>query len=640
MIIHKRIYNKIKLYIKISTIAIKRNRGIKNTLIKTLKVFRYEGIEGVIQRIFQIREAKRNSIKTKDGFDRNDYTEWIKRYDSLTDEDLEKIKLKQTKFSAIPLISILLPVYNPKPQWLKEAIESVCKQVYPHWELCIADDASTNPVIKKILSDYQKKDKRIKVIFREKNGHISACSNSALELANGEWIALLDHDDIIPSHALYCVVLAINKYTDAKLFYSDEDKIDGDGNRSQPYFKCNWNQDLFYSHNLISHLGVYNTAIVKKINGFKIGMEGSQDHDLALRFIEKIQSSEIVHIPKILYHWRLYPESTSMSVKTKSYALDSGIKAINEHFIRCNIDANAEVNDFAMYRVKYKIPEPNPLVSLIIPTRNGLHLIKQCIDSILDKTTYHNYEIIIIDNNSDEIKTLKYLNKIQANSKIRCIRDENPFNFSSLNNNAVEFAKGEYIGLINSDIEVITPGWIEEMLSLAALTGVGAVGAKLYYPNKTIQHAGVILGIGGVASHVFRNYHQRDYGYFGRARLIQEYSAVTAACLIVKRDIYKQVGGMDESNLATIFNDVDFCLKIRESGYRNIWTPYAELIHHESASRGYEDTPEKIQRFEKEANYMIKKWSKILLNDPAYSPNLTLEFTDFSLAWPPRIEKI
>jgi len=325
-------------------------------------------------------------------------------------------------------------------------------------------------------------------------------------------------------------------------------------------------------------------------------------------------------------------------VQSKSYTLDSGIRAINEHFARCGTEAHAELDDFGWYRVRYKLPEPNPLVSLIIPTKEGIHLIKTCIDSILAKTTYTYYEIIIIDNNSENAEVLKYLKKIQANPRIRCLRDENPFNFSALNNKAIEYAKGEYIGLINSDIEVITPTWIEEMLSLAALPGVGAIGAKLYYPNKTIQHAGVILGIGGVADHAHRNLSQCDFGYFGRAKLIQEYSAVTAACLLVRKDIYKQVGGLNESNLAVAFNDVDFCLKIKEAGYRNIWTPYAELFHHERASRGYEDTKEKIRLCEQEVNYMINRWSKILRNDPAYNPNLSLEFSDFSLAWPPRIE--
>ena len=569
--------------------------------------------------------------------DRNNYLKWVLEFDTLTDEMRATMCARIKKFNAKPLISVVMPVYNPNPAWLEEAIESVRKQIYPNWELCIADDASTNLDIRPMLERYAHEDKRIKVTFREKNGHISAASNSALSLAQGEWIALLDHDDLLAEHALFWVADAINKHTEMRLIYSDEDKIDKSGVRLDPYFKCDWNPDLFYSHNLITHLGVYHAKLVKKINGFRIGVEGSQDYDLALRCIEHIAPDQIYHIPRVLYHWRIHAESTASSSDAKPYAMIAGERAINEHFQRKGINAKAELEVYG-YRVRYELPAILPLVSLIIPTRNGLKLLKQCIESILTKTTYSNYEILIVNNGSDDHSTLLYLQEITLEPRIRVIHDDRPFNYSALNNAAVKMAQGEIVGLINNDIEVISPDWLSEMISHALRPEVGAVGAKLWYPNYTLQHGGVILGLGGVVAHAHRSLPKDNPGYCGRASLIQSFSAVTAACLLVRKSIYKALGGLNETNLQVAYNDVDFCLRLREVGYRNIWTPYAELYHHESATRGEDDTPEKQARFEKEKTYMQLRWGDIIKHDPAYSPNLTTEYEDFSLAWPPRVE--
>jgi len=573
--------------------------------------------------------------KSNRDFDRTDYLHWIARYDTLSEDQINKMRTWSLELPAKPIISVIMPVYNGDPLWLRQAIESVITQVYPYWELCIADDASDDPLVRKTLTEFCKIDPRIKVVYRKQNGHISASSNSALEIANGSWVALLDHDDLLPIHALYWVAVAITNYPKARLIYSDEDKIDNGGVRSQPYFKCDWNRELFYSQNMISHLGVYDLEVVRQVGGFRVGLEGSQDYDLALRVIENINNDEIIHIPKILYHWRIHMNSTSLSGGAKPYAMSAGVKALNDHFDRCGIIARAELNQWSWYRVRYGTPHPDPLVSIVILTKDRLQLLKPCIESILKKTTYRNYEIIIIDNESEDAETLEYLQSLNMDARIRCIRDESPFNFSLLNNKAVQHANGEYLILLNNDMEVITHTWIEEMLGIASLPGTGAVGAMLYYPDDTIQHAGVILGMGGVAGHAFKNVARGHPGYFGRAGLVQEYSAVTAACLMVKKDIYEQVGGLDEKNLTIAFNDVDFCLKIKKCGFRNIWTPYAELYHHESASRGIEDTPEKMQRFSMEVEFMKNKWTGIISYDPAYSPNLTLEFEDFSLAWPP-----
>ncbi len=581
----------------------------------------------------QIKQLSEDELKILNS---KSYTRWIQEFDTFSEAELNKFRNSIPDFQIKPLISVIMPVYDPNPEWVAEAIESVINQVYPHWELCIADDGSKDEEIRKILSSYQQKDSRIKVTFRASNGHISAASNSALEMACGDYIALLDHDDILPLHALFRVVKTINQFPHLKLIYSDEDKIDENSVRSQPYFKCDWNPELFYSQNMISHLGVYAADLVKKIGGFRIGYEGSQDYDLALRFIERINREDIFHIPRVLYHWRIHDNSTSSIQDSKAYAFTSGQKAIEEHFQRTGTKASVEPMNPGFYRIKYELPDPLPMVTLIILTRNKSDLLNNCINSILTKTSYPNYEILIVDNDSDEEETLHYLERIQYEAKVRCIRDERPFNFSALCNNGVNTAEGEYIGLINNDIEVITPEWLNEMVAIAAQNGVGAVGAKLLYPDNTIQHSGIIMGIGGVASHAHKHQHSSSYGYFGRAVLLQEMTAVTAACCLIRKSTYEVIGGFDEVNLPVAFNDVDFCIRLKRAGFRNIYTPFATLYHHESVSRGKDDTEEKNARFQNEQAFMNDKWGTFLHNDPAYNPNLTLKNENFELAWPPR----
>jgi len=585
-----------------------------------------EGVYGIIYRLVKIS--------------RNDYTKWIKKFDTLSGNELKKIEQSQFGFSKKPLISIIMPVFNPKPEWLEQAIESVCRQSYPFWELCIADDASTNADIRKILIRFSTKDPRIKVVFREKNGHISACSNSALEIATGDWIALLDHDDMISSTALYWNVEAINKDDDIRLIYSDEDKINRSGIRSDPYFKSDWNLDLFYSHNMFSHIGVYHAGIVRQAGGFRIGFEGSQDYDLALRCIELIESKQIYHIPRVLYHWRIHNKSTAYSVKSKPYAMKVGEAALNEHFLRCDIKAEAQLIEHG-YKICYKIPQDIPLVSIIIPTKDGLSLIRQCIESIVNLTSYQKYEIIVVDNGTKDPGTLAYLNKQKKeNDYLRVIRSDGPFNYSALNNLAVREANGELIALLNNDVQVISKEWLTEMVRLAIQPGIGAVGAKLYYPDDTVQHAGIILGLGKdrIAGCAHNRISKKNNGYFGRASLTNSFLAVTGACLVVKKSLYEKINGFDEVHLPVSYNDVDFCLRLVESGYRNVFTPFAELYHQESASRGNKNL---LHDFDKSSlDYFRKRWSHLILNDPSYNPNLTLDFSDFSYAWPPRITKV
>ncbi|MEA3444455.1 MAG: glycosyltransferase family 2 protein, partial [Bacteroidota bacterium] len=535
---------------------------------------------------------------------------------------------------------VIMPTYNPNTVWLKEAIESVRYQIYPNWELCIADDASTDAPTIAILKDFQNADSRIKVVFRKKNGHISQASNDAIELATGEWIALLDHDDLLPADALFWVASTINKNPEAQLIYSDEDKIDGNNKRQDPYFKCDWNYDLFLSQNMISHLGVYKTEIVRKIGGFRQGFEGSQDYDLALRFIEKISHEQIIHIPRVLYHWRIHKDSTALGADKKPYALISAKRAIGEHLTRKDSSASVEILENQMYRVKYDLPAQAPLVSIIILSKNNKYMLQRCIESITQKTNYKNYEILIVDNNSDDDQTLFYFETLKQKSNVIVLRDTRDFNFSALNNKAAGSATGEYICFLNNDIEVISPNWLSEMISIAIQPGVGAVGAKLWYPNDTLQHGGIILGIGGIGSHAHKLLAKGQDGYFNRAALIQEFSAVTGACMLISKTVFNKVGGFNETDLSVAYNDVDLCLRIGDLGYRIVWTPFAELYHYESATRGEDIHPEKRKRFLKESDYMEKTWGDMLKNDPAYSPNLSLFAEDFSLAWPPRLENI
>ncbi|MEQ8335209.1 glycosyltransferase [Nisaea sp.] len=565
------------------------------------------------------------------------YTHWYETYAQLGPDDISAIKRHIKALSHQPLISIVMPTYNTPPALLEAAVKSVRDQLYENWELCIADDASTSEETKATLARLAAEDDRIKVTWREKNGHISAASNSALERATGDYIALLDHDDELTVHALYMVAVEINEHPDADILYSDEDKIDGNGAYFAPYFKTDWAPDMFLGQNLINHLGVYRRALVEKVGGFRLGYEGSQDYDLALRVIEQTEPENIRHIPHVLYHWRAAEGSTALAEDEKTYTGDASLRAIQDHLDRCDIKGKVvQGRDVYSQRVIYDLPEALPKVSLIIPTRNRVELLRDAVEGIRSKNDYPNWEIIIVDNGSDEEETLDYFREIEKDDRIRVHRDDGEFNYSRLNNDAARLATGEIIGLVNNDIEPINEDWLSEMVRQVIQPGVGAVGAKLYYDNDTLQHGGVIVGLGGVAGHFDKRLDRESRGYFGRAMLVQNFSAVTAACLLVPRAIFEEVGGLDEQKLAVAFNDVDFCLKIRHAGHRIVWTPYAELYHYESISRGDDEAPEKKARFNREAEVMRERWATDCEHDPFYNPNLTLDFERPVLADPPR----
>ncbi len=549
------------------------------------------------------------------------YQAWIK-YNEPSRTELEEQRAFIFEFK--PKISIIMPVYNTDREYLIKAIESVINQTYRNWELCIADDASTEIHVKEILKYYKEKDERIKVIFRTENGHISKASNTALSIATGDNISLLDHDDELSESALFFVVKEINEHPEAKLIYSDEDKLHFDGSRVLPYFKSDWNPDLFLSQNMINHLGVYKKSIIDEIGGFREGYEGSQDYDLAIRFIEKIKYNEIMHIPRILYHWRMTEGSTAINTENKPYAAIAARKAIQEHLDRLNIKTKVVEAPLmpTWNRVIYDI-DKNPLVSIIIPTFNGYDILKKCIDGIIKKTSYKNYEVIVVNNNSDDKKTIEYLASINTLNNIKVIDYNKPFNYSAINNFAVKSAKGDVLVLLNNDTEVINGDWLRELVSHALRPEIGAVGAKLLYPDDTIQHAGVVIDKFGGPIHVFLGLHGNDAGYFGRANLLQNYSAVTGACMAVRKGLYEKIDGLDE-NLPIAYNDVDFCIKMIKLGCYNVYTPYAILYHYESKTRGYDDTEEKKSRLKKELDYLVNKWGKVLEHDFAYNVNFDL----------------
>jgi len=589
--------------------------------IKAKKGFKYMAKNGISH---TIQRAKIEKLRNQAS-----YPNWLARNEVL---DIEAMTQEIATFHYQPKISIAMPVYNVEEKWLRLCIDSILNQVYTNWELCMADDASTDPNVKKILTEYQQLDERIRVVFREQNGHISEATNSALAIATGEFVALLDNDDELAINAFYEVVKVLNENPKLDLIYSDEDKIDMDGNRSDPAFKPDWSPDLLLGTNYISHLGVYRRSILEEIGGFRKGYEGSQDYDLVLRFTEKTTKERITHIPKVLYYWRMLPTSTAVDQGSKGYAFEAGLRAVQDALVRRGINGHATHGAAnGLYDVYYDI-ESEKLVSIIIPTKNGYKDVQRCVSSIIEKTTYQNYEIIMADNGSTDPKMHELYAEFEQQLPGRFFVEsiDIPFNFSTINNRAAKKAHGEYLLFLNNDTEVITENWLTLMVSFAQQERIGCVGAKLLYPNNTVQHAGVILGLGGVAGHGHYGYPHGDLGYFGRLAINVNYSAVTAACLLMKKADFDAVGGFEEA-FTVAFNDVDLCLKVQALGRDNVWLHEAELYHFESQTRGYDDKGKKKKRFEQEKVMMEEKWGPLIENDPFYNPNLTRDIPNFSL---------
>ncbi len=594
-----------------------------------------------------------------------EYAQWVRDFDSPNDEVCANLKVQIEGFAVLPLFSILLPCPSISLQdaaaldLLEATLASVRQQIYPNWELCITVDAPASAALQVLLRRSAQAEPRIKLAYVPATGAgstLAQLSNHALSMVSSTvdnpsaWVVRLNATDLIAVKAINTLATAINDDEHCKIIYADEDVLDAGGQRAGPYFKCDWNPDLHLSHNLIGRFGIYRTALVQALSGYVDNSAScpdwtiAMDFDLSLRCMERVQAEQISHVPQVLFHARQHGLSGSSSIEGVLHVQDTATAAapasaagklvLEAHLQRSGVAASVD-NMSHGYRIRYDLPE-QPLVSLIIPTRNGLDLLRQCIDSIQQKTTYPQFEIIVVDNGSDDPDALAYFKQIATEANIRVLRIDAPFNYSALNNAAVKVAKGALVGLINNDIEVISPDWLDELVCHALRPGVGAVGARLWFPDDTLQHGGVVLGIHGWAAHAHNHFPRGSLGYKGRMALAQNFSAVTGACLLVRKSSFEAVGGLNEDALKISCNDVDFCLKLQKIGLRNIWTPFADLYHHESATRGFEDTPAKKARFASELAYMQRHWAAELQNDPAYSPNLTLSAQDFGLAWPPR----
>ena len=555
------------------------------------------------------------------------YNKWVAEHEP---NEKELIRQKKFKFAYQPKFSVIVPVYRPEEKFFVEMVESVINQTYSNWELCLADGGGDGHTVEKIINT-KFKDNRIKYVKLNENKGISGNTNAALALADGDYIVLGDHDDIIRPNALFECAKAINENRDIDVIYSDEDKVMSNGKkRLEPNLKPDFNLELLRSVNYICHLFVFSRRLYEKVGNFNSEYDGAQDHDMILRCVEN--TDNIKHIPKILYSWRIHQNSTSVNPESKMYAYIAGANAVKAHLERLGIKAEVEINRkmLGIYQVIYKL-ETEPMVSILIPNKDHKEDLDKCIKSI-EKQDYSNYEIIVIENNSTEDETFEYYKTAEkSNSKIHVVYWKEDFNYSKINNFGATFAKGEYFLLLNNDTEMIENNCLRSLVSYGIGENTGIVGAKLLYDDDTVQHAGVIVGLGGVACHILIGNHKDDPGYQAYANVAREYTAVTAACLLVKREAFEAVGGLEEQ-LKVAFNDIDFCLKVREKGYRVIYNPYALLYHYESKSRGYEDTPEKIERFQGESLYLVEKWSKIMdEGDPHYNPNLSLSTTDFSI---------
>jgi GT2 family glycosyltransferase len=565
--------------------------------------------------------------------ERANYQLWIKANEP-TEEELEL--QRKTRFEKNPKISIVVPMYNTKEEFFKDLVNCLKNQTYSNWELCLADGS---PVINGDLIKYYKDDERIKYKHLKKNDGISGNTNEGLKMVTGDYVGLLDHDDAIPVFALYEIVKCINENPEVEFIYTDEDKIEEKlKNRCDPHFKPDFSPDTLSSNNYITHFVVMTKELmVDKIGGFRKEYNGAQDFDLVLRASELTKN--IVHIPKVLYHWRIHNESTAKVADAKPWAYEAGKKAAQDHITRMGRKGTADDGGDipGVYEIEYEV-EGNPKVNILIPNKDGIEFLKKCVNSILEKTTYTNYEIDIIENNSEEEETFKYYEELKKNRKIKILTyPEKGFNYSKIINFGVKNVDGEFVMQLNNDTELITKNWLEKFIGYAQRKDVGAVGARLYYSDHSIQHAGISYGIGGLAANLMPGVPYGSHGYFGRECLTQNLSAVTGACLFTRREIYEEVGYMDEELFKVAFNDVDFCLKIRQKGYLVVYNPYIELWHYESKTRGYENTPEKQERFENECNNFKNKW-KDLLSKP--DPYLNINFRRDTASYNVRTDKI
>jgi glycosyltransferase involved in cell wall biosynthesis len=564
------------------------------------------------------------------------YGQWVEMYDTLDDAGRAVLVARLDEVDDKPLVSIILPVYNPPEEFLREAIESVRRQIYENWELCISDDRSTDTHVERVLDEYAAADPRIRVIKRDLNGHISASSNSAISLASGRWLCLMDHDDLLADHALAVAVLALREADDPAILYSDEDHIDDEGARLAPYFKPDFDPLLILGQNYFSHLSMIRADLVAQVGGFREGYEGSQDWDLVLRVLEIVRPDQVVHVPHVLYHWRVHPGSTASSVSAKPYVVEASRRVVQEHLDRVGIEAEVHTAWGGSFnQVRWVLPPALPVVSVVILPRTGTR-IRRCVESILSLTAYPEIEVVVVDDGGFRPPMRQFLR--DRAGAVTIVETHDDLSDAAERNLAARAARGDILCFVDDSVEVISASWLEEVVGTLSHPGVGCVGVKLLYPDFTIAHAGLVVGIGGTVGYPHRQLFDRlSNGYFGRLNLAQCPSAVSMTVMAVRRQAFDAVGGFSEEHLTGLFGDVDLCLRLAEAGWRTGWTPKAEMLVHERPedTRGVEG--KNAVRFDRDVRYLQRRWRRWVEDDPAYNPNLSLAHETFPLAWPPRI---
>ncbi len=584
------------------------------TIKKGLRYLKHYGVKGFLTRLGERLEPEEVP-----------YGPWYENHKASQDT-LEKQRKRKWKDPAT--ISIAVPAYRTPEKYLREMLDSLLAQTYPYWELCLANASPEDDSMQAVLREYRERDPRIRCLDLEENAGIAENTNAAFAMARGKYVGLLDHDDLLAPDALYEAALRIQEGAD--MIYTDEDKVREDlSEHYQPHLKPDFNLDLLRSNNYICHFLVVKRSLIQKAGGFRREFDGAQDYDFIFRCAE--QAEKIAHVPRILYHWRTHSASTADNPASKLYAYEAGKRAIEGNLQRTGTKGLVtQTQDYGFYHVEYPV-QGEPLVSILIPNRDQKETLENCLRSIREQTTYRNYEILIVENNSSQKETFEYYRSLKADPRIRLLRWDHPFNYSAINNYAASKARGQYLLLLNNDTRVISPDWIQGLLGNCQRPEVGITGAKLYYPDHTVQHAGIIIGIGGIAGHAFLNLPGNRSGYLHKASLQMDYSAVTAACMMVKKSLYQEIGGFEEK-LTVAFNDVDFCLRAGKAGYLVVYNPRVELFHDESKSRGAEDSPEKVRRFQEEIEFMRSRWIDLLkAGDPCYNKNLTLSKWNYSL---------
>jgi O-antigen biosynthesis protein len=613
----------VRLLRRCTMVAMNTKRRLVSAALQALR-----GIRSCMTRAAQ-RVVPRAQSEAAD----KQYAEWVRRYDSPAAEDRGAIERLLSELSPLPSISVIIAAHGGFPDAVLDTLGDLTAQIYRPTRICLLGNIMP-PHIRRKLSDLAVSDRRINTVELPASGDLAQYLTQELEASESDFITILDPGDRIPPHAFAHFAMEAKQTPGVGILYADEDIVTVDCTREQPRFKPNWNVDLFFSENYLGRPYLIRTETARRLGGFRSGFGRAVEYDLLVRIVETMLPAQIKHIPFVLCH-RRSPNYSDVVADMQRAELE--VAVLHEHFYRTNSNATASVLPDGRRHVAWQIPDPAPLVSLVVPTRDRVELLRTCIEGFRNETDYPNLEIIIADNDSREPETKAYFLSLADDPRVRIVPCPGPFNFAGLNNTCAAVARGKLIGFMNNDLKVIEPGWLREMVGHGIRPDVGAVGALLFYGNSTVQHAGIVLGIGGVASHIHKGLAAGNRGYFGRVGATQNVAAVTAACLLTRLDLYRSIGGMDQNSLAIAYNDVDLCMRIRRKGYRVVFTPFARLYHLESASRGSDQDPTRRSRLDREKGVMRERWGDDLVTDPYYSPNLSLQAVDCRLAFPPRL---